>query len=84
MLKLGETIQRVAKNTIGYTGKLANKEWFYEAFAKLHKEKNVARERAIQTKTRAVKNAYNLAMDKRKVFVQKKGKAAQRRGFNRV
>jgi hypothetical protein len=31
--KLEETIQRVATNTIGYTRKQANKEWFDEAFA---------------------------------------------------
>jgi hypothetical protein len=31
--KLEETIQRVAKNTIGYTRKQANKEWFDEECA---------------------------------------------------
>jgi hypothetical protein len=41
---LKETIQRVAKNTIGYTRKQANKEWFDEECAKMNEEKNVARE----------------------------------------
>jgi hypothetical protein len=59
--KLEETIQRVATNTIGYTRKQANKEWFDEKCAK-------ARERA-RTKER--------------LFVQKRSKAARRRGFYR-
>jgi hypothetical protein len=37
--KLEETIQRVAANTIGYTRKQSNKEWFDEKCAKLNKEK---------------------------------------------
>jgi hypothetical protein len=53
--KLEETIQRVATNTIGYTRKQANKEWFDEECAKGNEEKNAARERAIQTKTRGAK-----------------------------
>jgi hypothetical protein len=34
--KLEETIQRVATNTIGYTRKQANKEWFDEECAKVN------------------------------------------------
>jgi hypothetical protein len=40
--KLEETIQRVATNTIGYTRKQANKEWFDKACAKVNEEKNAA------------------------------------------
>jgi hypothetical protein len=39
--KLGETIQRVATNTIGYTRKQANKEWFDEECAEVNEEKNM-------------------------------------------
>jgi hypothetical protein len=81
--KLEETIQRVATNTIGYTRKQAYKEWLDEECAEVNEERNAARERAIQIKTRGVKNAYKLARTKKKAFVQKKGKAARRRGFNR-
>jgi hypothetical protein len=35
---LEETIRRVATNTIGYTRKKANKEWFDEKFAKVNEE----------------------------------------------
>jgi hypothetical protein len=80
--KLEEIIQKVVTNTIGYTRKQANKVWFDEECAKVTEEKNAARERAIQIKTRGAKNAYKLAR-KREAFVQKKGKAARRRGFNR-
>jgi hypothetical protein len=62
--KLEETIQRVATNTIGYTKKQANKEWFDEGCAKVNDENNTARERAIQTNTREAKNAYKLARTK--------------------
>jgi hypothetical protein len=55
--KLEETIQRVATNTISYTRKQANKEWFDEESARVNEEKNAARDRAIQIKTRGVKNA---------------------------
>jgi hypothetical protein len=50
--KLEETIKRVATNTIGYTSKQANKEWLDEECAKVKKEKNATRERAIQIKER--------------------------------
>jgi hypothetical protein len=77
--KLEETIQRVATNTIGYTRKQANKEWFEGECANV---KNAARERAIQIKTRGVKNAYKPARTKkRRLF--RKSKAARRRSFNR-
>jgi hypothetical protein len=72
--KMEETIQRAATNTIGYTRKQANKEWFDEECAKVNEEKNAARERAIQIKTRGAKNTYKLAQTK---------KRPRRRGFNR-
>jgi hypothetical protein len=77
--KLEETIQRVATNTIGYTRKQANKEWFDEECAEVNEEKNAARDRAIQIKTRGAKNAYKLARTKERRFVQKKDKATRRR-----
>jgi hypothetical protein len=55
---------------------------FDEECARMYEEKNAARERAIQIKTRGAKNAYKLAR-KKEAFVEKKGKAARRRGFNR-
>jgi hypothetical protein len=70
-----------AKNTIGYTSKQANEEWFDEECAKGNEEKNAARERAIQTKTRGAKNAYKLARTRERLLFRKK--AAQRRGFYR-
>jgi hypothetical protein len=42
--KLEETTQRVATNTIGYTRKQANKEWFDEECAKVNDKKKSARE----------------------------------------
>jgi hypothetical protein len=51
----------------------------------VNEEKNNARERTFQNNTRGAKNAYKLARtkeDKKEEFVQKKGKAARRRGFN--
>jgi hypothetical protein len=70
--KLEETIQRVATNTTGYTRKQANKEWFDEECAKVNKETNDARERAIQIKTRGAKHAYKLALTKERCFFRKK------------
>jgi hypothetical protein len=72
--KLEETIQRVAANTIVYTRKPAIKEWFDEESAKRNEEKNAARERAIQTKTRRVKNAYKLARTKERRLFRKKAR----------
>jgi hypothetical protein len=74
--KQEETIQREATNTIGYARKQANKEWLDEECAKVTVEKNAARERAIQIKTRGVKNAYKLARTKERRLFRKKGKAA--------
>jgi hypothetical protein len=68
--KLEETIQRVATNTIGYTRKPANKEWFDEECAEVNEEKNATRERAIQNKTRGVKNAYKLPRTKERRLVR--------------
>jgi hypothetical protein len=61
--KLEETI---TTNTIGYTRKQAYKEWFDKECAKVNEEKNAARERAIQIKTRGAKNAYKLVRTKEK------------------
>jgi hypothetical protein len=72
--KLEETIQRVAKNTIGYTRKQANKEWFNEKCAKRNEEKNATRERAIHTKTRGAKNAYKLARTQERRLFRKKAR----------
>jgi hypothetical protein len=62
--KLEETIQRVATNTIGYTRKQVNKEWFDEECAKVNEEKNAARERAIQNNGRGARNNFKLARTK--------------------
>jgi hypothetical protein len=76
--KLEETIQRVATNTISYTRKQANKEWFDEECATVNEKKNTARERA-EIKTRGVKNAYKLARTKeRRLFRKKQGSSTKR------
>jgi hypothetical protein len=72
--KLEETIQREATNTIGYTRKQTNKEWFDEECAMANEEKNAARERAIQIKTKGVKNAYKLARTKGRRLFRKKSR----------
>jgi DNA segregation ATPase FtsK/SpoIIIE-like protein len=72
--KLEETIQRVAKNNISYTRKEANKELFDEECAMVNEEKNATRERAIQIKTRGVKNAYKLARKKERRLFRKKAR----------
>jgi hypothetical protein len=71
--KLEETIQRVAINTIGYTRKQTNKEWFDEECAEVNEEKNTARERAIQKNTRRAKNTYTykLARTKKRCLFRK-------------
>jgi hypothetical protein len=76
--KLGETIQRVAKTTIGYTRKQAYKEWFDEECAKMNEVKNAARGRTIQNNTRA-KNANKLARTKeRRLFRKRQGSSTKR------
>jgi hypothetical protein len=70
--KLEEKIQRVVTNTIGYTRKQANKEWFDEECAKVNEEKNATRERAIQNNTRGAKNANKLARTKNGVCSEKR------------
>jgi hypothetical protein len=71
--KLEETIQRVATNTTGYTRKQAYKEWFDEESDRAsHPKQHQRKRKSLQT-----------SPDKREAFVQKKGKAARRRGFNR-
>jgi hypothetical protein len=72
--KLEQKIQRVATNTTGYTKKQANKKWFDEECAEVNEEKNAARERAIQIKTRGVKNAYKLARPKKRRLFRKKAR----------
>jgi hypothetical protein len=72
--KLEETTQRVATNTIGYTRIQANKEWFDKKSAKGDEEKNAARERAIQAKTRGAKNAYKLTRTKERRLFRKKAR----------
>jgi hypothetical protein len=72
--KLEETIQRVAKNTIGYTRKQANKGWLDEECARVIEEKTAARERAIQNKTREGKNAYKLARTRERHLFRKKAR----------
>jgi hypothetical protein len=70
--KLEETIQRLATNTIGYTRKQANKEWFDEECAEVNEEKNAARERAIPNNTKRVKSAYKLSRTKERRLFRKK------------
>jgi hypothetical protein len=70
--KKEETIQRVATNTISYTRKQTNKEWFDEECAKVNEEKNAARERAIQIKTRGAKDANKLARTRERRLFRKK------------
>jgi hypothetical protein len=70
--KLEEEIQRVATNSIGYTRKQANKEWFDEECAKVNEKKNAARERAILKNTRGAKNAYKIARTKERRLFRKK------------
>jgi hypothetical protein len=43
-MKLKETIQRVTINTIDYTRKISNIEWFEEECAKENEEKKATRE----------------------------------------
>jgi hypothetical protein len=82
--KLEETIQRVVTNTIGYTRKQANKEWFDEECAEVNEEKNTRRQRASHPKQNQMsQECLQTSPNKREAFVQKKGKAARRRGFNR-
>jgi hypothetical protein len=64
----------VATNTIGYTRKQANKEWFDKEFENVNEEKNAARERAIQIKIRGVKNAYKPARTKDRRAFRKKAR----------
>jgi hypothetical protein len=67
-------VQRVATNTIGYTIRQANKECFDEECAKVNKEKNATRERAIQNTTRGAKNAYKLARKNDRHLFRKKAR----------
>jgi hypothetical protein len=77
-----QTIQRVATNSIGYTRKQANKEWFDKECAKMNEEKNAAaRERAIQIKTRGTKNAYKLARTRVRRLFRKKARQLYKEVF---
>jgi hypothetical protein len=55
MLKTGRNNPE-SSDKIGYTRKQTNKKWFAEECAKVNEEKNAARERAIQIKTRMLTN----------------------------
>jgi hypothetical protein len=55
------------------TRKQAKKEWFDEECAMWNEKKTAARERAIQIKTRGVKNAYKPARTKPRRLFRKKG-----------
>jgi hypothetical protein len=79
-----QTIQRVATNTIAYTKKQANKEWFDEECAKMIEEKNAARERAIQINTREAKNAYKLAGTKERRLCRKRQGSSTKRLQSRM
>jgi hypothetical protein len=70
--KREEKIQRIATNTIRYTRKQANKEWFDKECAKVNEQKNAARERTIQNNTKGAKNAYILARTKKRRLFRKK------------
>jgi hypothetical protein len=65
-----KTIQTGATNTIGYTRKQANKEWFDEECAEVNKEKK----QAIQNNTRLAKNPYRLARTKKMRFFRKRAR----------
>jgi hypothetical protein len=82
--KLEEEIQRVATNSIGYTRKQANKEWFDEECAKVNEKKNAARERAILKNTRGAKNAYKIDGRKRGVYSEKRQGNSTRRLQSRL
>jgi hypothetical protein len=71
-------------NTIGYTRKQANKEWFDEECAKVNEEKNAARERSIQIKTRGAKIAYKLARTKERRLSRKKQSSSKKRFQSRL
>jgi hypothetical protein len=75
--KLEETIQR-ATNTIGYTRKQANKEWFDKKCAKVNEKNNAARERAIQNNTRGNKKAYKLTRTKERRLIRNQGSSTKR------
>jgi hypothetical protein len=67
--KLEKIIQRVATNTIGYTRKQANKEWFDEECAKVNEEKNATRERS---NTKRSQECLQTSPEAREAFAQKK------------
>jgi hypothetical protein len=71
--KFEETIQRVATNTIGYTKKQANKEWFDEECAEVNEENNATKERAIKIKIFG-QECLQTSPDKKDAFVQKKAR----------
>jgi hypothetical protein len=76
--------QILAINTIGYTRKHANKEWFDEDCAKMNEEKNAARERALQNNTRRAKNACKLARMKERRLFKKKARQTTKRLQSRL
>jgi hypothetical protein len=65
---LEKTIQRVPTNTIGYTRKQANKEWYDEECAKV----NERRQRASHpNQNQRSQECLQTSPDKREAFVQK-------------
>jgi hypothetical protein len=62
--KLEETIQRIAINTISYTRKQSNKEWFDGGMCNGERGKERCQRASHPKQTRRVKNAYKLARTK--------------------
>jgi hypothetical protein len=65
-------MKNVATNTIGYTRKQENKEWFGQDCAKVNQEKNPTRERTIPIKTRGTNNVYKLVRTTERRLIRKK------------
>jgi hypothetical protein len=59
--RMEEAVWKVATNTIGYTRKQVEKQWFDEECEKVNEEKNACRANAIHRRTRAAKEIYRQA-----------------------
>jgi hypothetical protein len=70
--KLEETIQKVATNTIGYTRKQANKEWFDKGERGKERHHSLVPSKSKSEEPRMLKNYPG----QKRACVQKKGKAA--------
>jgi hypothetical protein len=77
---LKETIQRVATNTIGYTRKQANKEWFKKECAKVNRKRTPPKSEPSKS-TPEEPIMFN-SQDEGEAVVQKKGQVGRQRGFN--